>query len=78
MFWILRGILGLLEVPHSLLWFGVNSSAGCGCREDFLQTCKGRVHFTQGVMDLPFWSNVISDCSNHFFCFHFVLSSEEF
>lgn len=36
MFWILRGILELLEVSHSFLWFGVNSSAGCGPREENL------------------------------------------
>lgn len=36
MFWILRGILDLLEVSHSFLWFGVNISAGCGSREENL------------------------------------------
>lgn len=36
MFWILRGILELLEASHSFLWFCVNSFAGCCRREENL------------------------------------------
>lgn len=57
MFWILRGILELLEVSHSFLWFGVNSSAGCGSREENLSAVPVVASKHERALDVKsFWA----------------------